>query len=210
MDSNSVDEAHHHSAAYIDHPTELYFDAAGSLYICDQGRNTIVAYNIVKVSGLKVNAAGTSATGTYAVVGVVRTAPVGLAVDAAGFIYIATTDAALGPVVYILSPGKNTGAFVLPLNGIAGFQFGVNATDTLGVDSFGNLYVADATNGRILRFPKGQNGYPANPQVLNLSGVSAATLVQDNLGITATPNGNLYLADEACNQIWFVSRRVTK
>ena len=123
----------------------------------------------------------------------------------------AVADIVIGQVNLYANQPQN------PANG--GRQTGLSNPTGLAVDSVGNLYVADAGNNRILRFPQpfapanvnqfpslviGQKGYSTS--TANLNGIGASTLFLNSgttgrMGIAFDATGNLWVADRGNNRV---------
>jgi hypothetical protein len=146
-------------SADIDTPTNISFDAAGNLYIADQGNNRIRKVNtsgiISTVAGY--GSAGSCCSGGYGGDGGPATAgqlngPSAIAFDVAGNMYIAdelnnrirmvntagmiTTVAGNGTLGYSGDEGKATDAEL-------------HYPSDIAFDATGNLYIADSQNNRI-------------------------------------------------------------
>ena len=112
-------------------PTQVAIDALGNVYIADPGQGKVLEY-----------AAGSS---TAVSVGTGLTTPTGVAVDGAGDIFIA--DSGTGSVYEVpFGPsGLNAAGQATLVSGLgaAGLQ--------LAADGLDNLYVADPSNGRVVK-----------------------------------------------------------
>jgi uncharacterized protein (TIGR03437 family) len=165
------------TSASLRAPTGVAVDAAGNLYIADIENN-----RIRKVSGGKITTvAGDGNIGFSGDGGPATSAsltPIGVAVDAAGNLYIAdiannrirkvsggiiTTVAGDGNIGFSGDGGPATGASLDHPAGIA-------------VDSVGNLYIADMYNNRIR-------------QVLANPPVSTSPLISSQLSLSASSGG---------------------
>ena len=143
------------TAAQLDLPTALALDAGGDLYLADSANHRIrridaVTGSITTVAGTGMQGySGDNGPATAAVID----SPTGLAVDAAGNLYLADThnqrirrvDAVTGAISTIAG------------NGVLGFTAdGAPGTPLalpqgLSLDAIGNLYFADRANHRIRR-----------------------------------------------------------
>jgi uncharacterized protein (TIGR03437 family) len=158
--------------------------------------------NTIAGGGLPVNVPGTSA-------GLGSTSG-GIAVDSAGNVFIAAQDynivlrldAASG--VLTLVAGNGTYGFSGD-NGPAGsaqlaFPAGV------AVDSAGNVYIADAGNGRVRKVSHGVITTVAGGGAsLGDNGPASSALLSAPVGVALDSAGNLYIADAADNRIRKVS-----
>ena len=138
-------------AARFNAPAAVAVDAAGNVYVADTGNDIV---RVITPAGVVTTLAGTpgavgSANGTGSAARF--NAPAGIAVDAAGDVYVADTGnhtirkIAPGQIVTLLAgrvgkPGTNLGT---------GTTAQFNAPLNLAVDALGNVYVADSKNSRI-------------------------------------------------------------
>jgi streptogramin lyase len=191
------------TVARFNRPFGIAVDAAGNLYIADQGNSLI--------RRMDVNMLVTTYAGMPGVAGVVNSAdslsnfnkPFGVAVDAAGNVYVADAGnnmirdiSAAGMVstfagtgIVGMANGPDTATFNLPL-GVA-------------VDGSGNLYVADYGNDVIRKIsPAGIVSTLAGTGATGADN-GAGTIATFNLpeAIAVDANGNLYVADNGNNLI---------
>jgi hypothetical protein len=129
-------------------PTEVATDALGNVYVADPGQGKVLKY-----------AAGSS---TAVSIGTGLTSPTGVAVDGAGDVFIADSGAGSVYEVPFGPSGLSAAGQVTLASGLGttGLQ--------LAADGLDNLYIADPSNGRVIK----------------LSAVSASTV--SNLGQTET------------------------
>src|SRR5271170_218063 len=145
------------TSAQLDLPTALALDAAGNLYIADTGNHRVrkltLATDVITTIG------GTGTQGFSGDNGLATSAsidsPTGLAVDAAGNLYLADTHNHL-----IRKITSSTGTITtIAGNGSPGFSGDTAAATSatlalphgLSLDATGNLYLADTENHRIRR-----------------------------------------------------------
>jgi uncharacterized protein (TIGR03437 family) len=188
-------------------------DSAGNLYIADTNNQCIRKV----ANGVITTVAGNGARGSSGDNGPATSAllsnPYGLAVDAAGNLYIA--DSSNNRIREV------SGGMIATVagNGAAGFG-GDNGPATsahlaypqdLAVDSAGNLYIADTNNNRIRKVSNGVIATLAGTATYGFSGDNGlATSAQLNnpYGVAVDPAGNLYIADTFNNRVRKVSNRV--
>jgi uncharacterized protein (TIGR03437 family) len=191
------------AGAQVYYPSGVAVDAAGNLYIADFGYNRI---RKVATNGIITTVAGGGPQGDSGDGGPATSAqlsnPAGVAVDAAGNLYIAvsgshrirkvaangaiTTVAGNGSYGYSGDGGRATGAQL-------GAPWGV------AVDAAGNLYIADSNNGVIRKVAangiittvagNGSNGYSGD------GGPAASAQLYSPSGVAVDAAGNLYIAD---------------
>ncbi len=165
-------------------PSGVAFDAAGNLYIADTDDNLILQVSPV---GILSTVAGTGEQGYSGDNGSAKSAvldsPAGVAVDAAGNIYIADTHnhrirkVASGTITTI----AGTGAAGFSGDGGAAASAVLNLPTAIAVDTAGNLYIADTNNHRIRK----------------ISGTTITTVAGDgeqlylNDGVAATQTGSI-------------------
>jgi TonB family protein len=194
-------------------PQDVAMDAGGNLYVAG-GRSAVVrkiTANGPQSTIAGNGTAGSSGDGGPAVSAQLRN-PVGLAVDAAGNLYIADS---VDHRIRRVNRGGTINTFAG--NGIRGFSGDggpatsaqLNAPAGLALDRAGNLYVADSGNASIRRItPDGKISTIAGNGTAGFSGDGGpATSAQ--LGfvfdVAVDASGNLYIADTGNNRV----RKVT-
>ncbi len=195
------------SAALLNAPQGGAVDAVGNFFFADTGNNAV--REIVRSTGNIVLVAGTGAAGS-AGDGAAATAaqlngPCGVAVDAAGNVYIADTgnnrirevSAATGTITTIA--GNGTAAYTGD-NGYASAAT-LSAPTGLALDNTGVLYVADTGNNALRAFSinngvmvtlagTGTAGYAGDGGVPQLAQLNAPS------GVAVDLAGNIYVADK--------------
>ena len=143
------------TSAILNTPADLTFDGTGNLYIADSFNqrirrvdgstgniNTVAGNGGYGYSGDGVTAVNTTLAGPY-----------GIALDAAGNFYIADGDNArvrkVNSSASIISTVAGNGVASYGGDGGAATSASLNAPHYVALDHFGNLYIADAQNGRI-------------------------------------------------------------
>ena len=191
----------------LNQPGGVAIDGAGNLYIADTNNNVIREVNLA--TGLITTAAGNGAPG-YTGDGAAATSatlnsPEGIAVDAAGDLFIADTNndavreviAATGNIATIA--GDGTGAPGFSGDGALAIHAKLNAPSGVALDYAGNLYVADSGNNRVrvVNTSGNINTYAGNgtPAYLGDGGAATAAELYSPLGVACDPAGNVYIAD---------------
>jgi len=189
------------TAAPLAAPAQIAYDAAGNLYIADLNDNVI---RKVDLAGIVTTVAGTGEQGFAGDGGPPTSAlldsPAGVAVDAAGTIYIADTHnqrirkVSNGTISTIA--GTGTAGFSGD-NGPAGAAQLSNPT-ALAVDATGNLYIADTDNHRIRKISgttittvagNGEQGFSGDGAAATAAGIDSPN------GVAVDAAGNIYIAD---------------
>jgi sugar lactone lactonase YvrE len=189
-------------------PWAVAVDAAGNVYISDGGNNCIRKVNI---AGIISTIAGTGAGGYSGDGGPATLAqlngPVGIAVDAAGNIYIA--EAINRRIRKVNSSGvistfAGTGGLGYSGDGASATLAQFNNPTGVAVDAVGNVYINDQGNNCIRKVNTG--GIISTIAGTGFGGFSgdggAATLAMlwTPTGIATDAVGNLYIADGVNNQ----------
>jgi sugar lactone lactonase YvrE len=202
--------------ARLSSPDGVAFDAAGNLYISDFLNNRI---RKVSTNGLITTVAGNAGNG-YAYSGDGGPAtnasmvhPGGVALDAAGNLYIADTGnnriRRVGTNGIITTVAGNGPSFPSPGSYAGDGGTATNASlyspEGVALDPFGNLYIADSGNNRIRLVSsyglittvagKSGSGYSGD------GGVATNASLYDPVGVSLDAAGNLYIADANNNRI---------
>ena len=169
-------------------PTGLAIDKNGTLYITDWQNNRVVEVTSLSLatstSGSSSGNGSVLSTGTY-LIG--TTSDTGVAVDAAGTVYVA--DRTNNRVIKVTAGGA---ASLVAVPGISALR----NSQGVAVDGMGNLYIDDAGNNRIVQVTTaGVASVVATP------GLPAPTTLGAPYGITADSSGNLIIPDWTNNRL---------
>jgi hypothetical protein len=187
-------------AARFYDPQNLTVDSSGNIYVADGAGDTIrkvtPAGVVTTLAGTANKAGSTNATGASARFN----NPTGIAVDSAGNLYIADNG---NNLIRKLSPA----GVVTTLAGVAGRTGSTDGVSTaalfnqpagLGVDSYGNVYIADYGNGTVREVTAVGNVTTiaglAN-SFNNVNGLAATSRFEAPADIGMDAAGNLYVAD---------------
>jgi len=191
--------------AQLNNPQGIALDAAGNLYIADQGNQRI---RQVTPSGTISTVAGNGTAGysgdNVPATGSELNNPQGVVVDPSGNVYIADTG---NYRIRLVTPGgtittfAGTGASGSSGDGAAATAATFTSPTSLTLDSKGDLYITD-TLASVVRMvnPSGTISHIAGTGTATYSGdghpaVSAALAYPQGLALDAT--GDLYIADRA-------------
>src|SRR5436309_2883923 len=186
----------------------------GDIYIGD-GFSYVLKYAQGSSEGTIVAGGGTFVGDGLPATAAVLRAPVGVAVDRDGNLFIADFANALVRKVDaktgLISTYAGNGGYYDTQDGLPATQLPVGAPSAVTFDPQGNLYIADYVNGRVKRVDKttgimtyyagGGSPPPGSPT----EGIPATSARFDQLvaiGFDAT--GNLYAVDQGTNKVWRV------
>ena len=201
------------TAAAINLPSGMVIDGAGNVLFADSGNNVVrkltVATGMLTTLAGQLGQSGSSGDGSLATAALLNS-PEGIALDAAGDIYVADTYNAtirrIDAVTGIISTVAGTpGMFGSSGDGGRGTSAVLNTPWGIAFDSAGNLYIADvgtntvrmlSAGGTISTFAgtgtPGFNGDGAAATATNLKGAAA---------VAVDVAGNVYIADSGNNLI---------
>jgi len=189
-------------AASFSGPTALAVDAAGNVYVADTANQRI---RKVTPSGVVTTLAG-SGTSTFADgtgVNASFSIPLGVAVDAAGVVYVA--DGGNQRIRKVTPSGVVT---TLAGSGTAAFADGTGAAASfsgpsgVALDGIGNVYVADTTNQRIrLVTPAGVVSTLAGSGTATFANGTGGAASFDYPNALAVDAGNVWIADSGNDRI---------
>ncbi|MDP9038031.1 MAG: Ig-like domain repeat protein [Acidobacteriota bacterium] len=196
-------------------PVAVTVDSSGNIFVADPGLFQILEIPagggdaqtlIANGPGLKGFQAHAAAVGVYR-------APSGVAVDAAGNLYVSDSSS---NTVFMQPAGTGPGGSTVTLNftglNLAGTAPAVNSFKggSIAMDANGNLYLADSGNNRVL-FSNRQNptvayglvaqGQPATTTTFSLTNIGNKnlTLTTPFTTVSATPSGNTaFTASDTC------------
>ena len=217
------------TAAQLNVPADVVVDAAGNLYISDSNNNRV---RKVTPEGTITTAAGTGAAGFSGDGGPATSAqlyiPTGLALDAAGNLYIADTfNQRIRKVdpSGIITTVAGTGVKGFFGDGGPAASAQLSAPNDVALDAAGSLYIADAGNNRVRRV---RAAPVLAGRALAVSGADTITTIvgtgtagfggdggppgsaqlSGGTGVAFDSAGNLYISDNGNNRVRRVSAGV--
>lgn len=188
-------------------PRDIDVDASGNLYIADAFNNRI---RKITPTGTVSTIAGDGTRGSADGNGVSAQfdGPSGIAVDAAGNMYVADNInhriRKITPTgtVSTLAGDTSTVGSSLGSTDEVGPEARFNVPNGIAVDAAGNVYVADTGNNRIRKItPDGTVSTLAGSSSGFTDGVGTAARFNDPAGIALDAGGNIYVADSDNNRI---------
>jgi sugar lactone lactonase YvrE len=193
--------------ASFNNPLGIAVDASGNIYVADSGNNMI---REISPSGVVTTLAGNGTAGTQngAPAAAEFNNPYGVAIDAAGNVYVGDTGnnqirkITAGGTVSTLAGNGTVGTS----NG-AGVGASFNSPEGLALDASGDVYVADAGNHLIREvLPSGMVSTYAGSGVQGSANgsLTAASFYTPN-GLTFDAAGNMYITDGGSSEIREIS-----
>ncbi|MEU1013213.1 serine/threonine protein kinase [Streptomyces sp. NPDC005890] len=190
--------------ARLDAPCAVAADDAGSLYVGEAGTPRVRRIDSDGVISTVVAASGRSGVCAAADAGEAFL-PAGLAVDAAGRLYIADP---VGRRVLLLGPDGALRVLAGPPDGTAGvLAVDWGAPCAVAIDGEGALYVADQTGHRVWRLADGTARVvagqpdPAAREAAGAAGAVVHTALRYPCGLAVDPAGRLLVADNSHHRI---------
>ncbi len=215
------------TAATLWTPTDVAIDSTGNIFISDTSNSRI---RKISNSGTISTFAGTSSTGMSGDGGPAAQAqlyhPAGIALDAAGNLYIADVNNSRVRVVNRQSSAITIGGVTIQPgnlatiagNGTAGFsgdngpstQAELNRPAGVAIDPLGYLYIADEYNNLVRKVVlatgtistiAGVANPPGNGGFTGDGGQATQAKLSNPIGVTVDQAGNLYIADYNNNRV---------
>jgi trimeric autotransporter adhesin len=203
------------SLAQLNQPVAVATDAAGNVYISDMGNSTV---RIVNTLGIISNYAGNGTAGYTGNGGNANLAqlnnPVGIALDAAGNLYIAD---ALNNVIRKVEAGTQfmttyagSGAQGNSGDGGPAAMAKMYAPSSVAVDVSGNVYIADQLNNTIRKVSAATgliSNFAGNGAAGNSGdgGLAVAAGLRYPSSVSVDGAGNVYIADQGNYNIRMVT-----
>jgi sugar lactone lactonase YvrE len=170
-------------------PYHIAVDAAGTIYVADNGNSSVRKISGGVVTTLAGNGVdgNTDDVGTQARFG----SPLGIAVDDAGNVFV--TDGTNRNIRKIAPNGAVTTVA----------SKGLTSPSGIAVDKAGNLFVADTYDNRIRKItPAGEvSNFAGSGNMGEVDGPGEAASFSFPVGICIDATGNLYVSDSAGNRI---------
>ena len=193
-------------AGSLNFPVGVALDTSGGLYLADTGSNRV---RRLDAKGLITTVAGGGSGGDGgAATNASLKQPYGLAVSASGNLYIAdygNNRIRRVDANGIITTVAGNGSFGFSGDGGPATNASLGGPASVGLDAFGNLYIADNSNYRVRRVAT--NGVIATVAGNELGGYSgdggaatAASLLSPS-GLALDAFGNLYIADSGNNRV---------
>ncbi|HEY3834488.1 MAG TPA: fibronectin type III domain-containing protein [Acidimicrobiia bacterium] len=191
------------SSAAFNNPAGVTADASGNVYVADKTNNRI---RKITAAGVVTTLAGSGTAGFADGTGTAASfnAPLDVAVDASGNVYVA--DTANNRIRKITAAGVVT---TLAGSGTAGFADGTgtaakfNAPSGIDVDSSGNLWVADTANNRVRKITSAGvvTTLAGSGTAGSTDGQGTAATFNAPYGIAVDSLGNVYVSSQTANTI---------
>lgn len=219
---NFVSAAAGGTASMLDHPSDVLADpVSGRLWVADSANHRVLSWASAKdfTNGQAADLVlgqpdftTVAPTRSFNMTAATLAQPAGMAVDAQGRLYVA--DYRNSRVLQYTPPFTNgmAASLVFGKPGFTDSRVGpTSAAESLfnpqgvAIDAAGNLFVADTSRNRVVRYSRPfSNGMAAdlvlgqadmNSSRQNQGGTTTATTLSRPMGLTFDTNGNLYVVD---------------
>jgi gliding motility-associated-like protein len=180
------------AANQLDHPSSVFVDSHGDLYVADEGNHRIQEFPANSGGTNGITIAGGNFPGGDANE---LDSPMSIWVDVNGYLYIADT---YNSRIQRFPPGSTqttNGVTVAGTNTPGSAANELDHPTSVCVDLYGNVYVSDAGNNRIQKFP------PNSTSTTNGITISSPGSISDPEGVFVDVNGNIYVADYGHGQV---------
>ena len=194
-------------AINFSNPSAEVADAAGNIYVADQTKNVI---HKITHAGVVTTFAGSGTAGSVNATGTAASfnGPDGLAIDAAGNIYVSDYN---NNLIRKITPAGVVSTFAG--SGSAGSINGSSGTSSfnkpvgLAADASGNIYVADAGNNKIRKItPAGMvSTYAGTGTASLVNGADSIATFHNPVAVTIDASGNTYVCDNGNQAIRRIS-----
>jgi sugar lactone lactonase YvrE len=209
--NNTQDNGAEATAVSLDQPSGMAYDAAGNLYISDTGNFVIREVNL---AGITAVVAGTGEQGFAGDGGPATSAlldsPQGIALDAAGNLYIADSEnhrirEVTGGIIATIA---GTGTCGFSGDGGPAAAAALCLPTGVAVDSAGGVYIADTNNYRIRKIAGTAISTVAGNGVQSFSGdggQATAAGLDSPFGVAVDSNFTIYITDTYNQRIRIVA-----
>jgi gliding motility-associated-like protein len=173
------------AANQLNHPSSVFVDSHGNLYVADEGNHRIQEFPS-SGSTFGITVAGGNFPGGDSNE---LDSPMSIWVDVNGYLFIADT---YNSRIQRFPPGSTQNSNGVTVAGTNTPGSAANELDhptSVCVDQYGNVYVSDAGNNRIQKFP------PNSTSTTNGVTISNPGSISDPEGVFVDANGNIYVAD---------------
>jgi uncharacterized protein (TIGR03437 family) len=187
------------TAAQLNRPRGVAVDSSGNIYIADSGNARVRKISGGSIATVAGNGTpGFGGDGSAASAAMLYT-PIGVAVDAAGNLYIADftnnriREVSNGNISTVAGNGQSGYSG----DGHAAVSAALNGPTGVAVDASGNIYIADFNNDVIREVSGGNINTVAGtglPGVSGDGGPATAAMVGNPSGVAVDTAGNLYIA----------------
>jgi hypothetical protein len=193
------------TSAQLSEPAGAAVDAAGNLFIADQLNNRV--RKVTAATGVITTVAGTGTAGFSGDGGPASSAtlsgPSGVAVDAAGNLFIADVNnhrvRKVAAATGVITTVAGTGIPGFAGDGGPATSAQLDFPTSVAVDGAGNLFIADINNHRIRKVAAatgvittvagGGNSFPGD------GGLATSASLRGHIGLAIDAAGNLFIAD---------------